>query len=50
MFFEDDNQSNDYNISEIMEYLSQKLESRYNSIIKFNELINTSGTPEAFFH
>ena len=49
MFFEDENQSNDYNISEIMEYLSQKLESRYNSIIKFNELINTSGTPEAFF-
>ena len=49
MFVEEQNYLNDYNVSEVMEYLSQKLESRYNSIIKFNELINTSGTPEAFF-
>ena len=49
MFVEEQNCLNDYNVSEVMEYLSQKLESRYNSIIKFNELINTSGTPEAFF-
>ena len=49
MFVEEQNYLNDYNVSEVMEYLSQKLESRYNSIIKFNELINTTGTPEAFF-
>ena len=49
MFVEEQNCLNDYNVSEVMEYLSQKLESRYNSIIKFNELINTTGTPEAFF-
>ena len=49
MFFEENVQTNGYSISEIMEYLIQKLESRYNSIIKFNELLDTYNSPEDFF-
>ena len=49
MFFEEEDQTNDYSISEVMEYLVQKLESRYNSIMKFKELLDTLGSPESFF-
>ena len=49
MLFEENVQTNDYSISEIMNYLIQKLESRYNSIIKFNELLDTYNSPEDFF-
>ena len=49
MLFEENVQANDYSISEIMNYLIQKLESRYNSIIKFNELLDTYNSPEDFF-
>ena len=50
MFFEEEDQINDdYSISEVLEYLVQKLESRYNSIIKFKELLDNLGSPETFF-
>ena len=32
-----------------MKYLVQKLETRYNSIIKFNKLLDSSNTSEAFY-
>ena len=49
MFLEENVQTSDYSITEIMDYLIQKLESNYNSIIKFNELLDTYNSPEDFF-
>ena len=49
MSFEDPNNPNEDSGLEIMAYLVDKLESRYNSIVKFNQLINTTNNPEDFF-
>ena len=49
MSFENPNSENDGPGLEIMGYLIEKLESRYNSIIKLNQLINTTNTPAEFF-
>ena len=49
MSFDDSDQLPDYSFVEVMEYLVQKLESRYNSIIKFNKLIDSSNAPDTFF-
>ena len=40
---------NDYLVEEVMKYLVQKLETRYNSIIKFNKIMDSSNSSEAFY-
>ena len=42
-------ESNDYSIFEMMKYLIQKLESRYNSILNFNKLVDSYNSPQDFF-
>ena len=49
MSFEQTGKFNDYLVEEVMKYLVQKLETRYNSIIKFNKLLDTSNSSEAFY-
>ena len=49
MSFEQPGKFNDYLVEEVMKYLVQKLETRYNSIIKFNKLLDTSNSSEAFY-
>ena len=39
----------DYSFIEVMQYLTNKLESRYNSILKFKKLIDTSDSPNSLF-
>ena len=43
------NDAYDYSFIEVMQYLTNKLESRYNSILKFKKLIDTSDSPNSFF-
>ena len=43
------NNAYDYSFIEVMQYLTNKLESRYNSILKFKKLIDTSDSPNSFF-
>ena len=40
---------NDYSIFEMMKYLIEKLESRYNSILNFNKLVDSYNSPQEFF-
>ena len=40
---------NDYLVEEVMKYLVQKLETRYNSIIKFNKIMDSSNSSETFY-
>ena len=49
MSYEESNELDDYSAIDIMEYLVKKLESRYNSILQFNKLIDTSNSSESFF-
>jgi len=41
---------NDNSVTEIMSYLIKKLESNYSIILKFNNLLDSSETPESFFN
>ena len=41
---------NDNSTQEIMSYLIKKLQSNYSLILKYNNLIDSSETPEAFFN
>ena len=41
---------NDNSVTEIMSYLIKKLESNYSIIFKFNNLLDSSETPESFFN
>ena len=41
---------NDNSVTEIMSYLVKKLESNYSIILKFNNLLDSSETPESFFN
>ena len=43
------NDAYDYSFIEVMQYLTNKLESRYNSILKFKKLIDTSDSPNSLF-
>ena len=43
------NDAYDYSFVEVMQYLTNKLESRYNSILKSKKLIDTSDTPNSLF-
>jgi len=41
---------NDNSVTEIMSYLIKKLDSNYSIILKFNNLLDSSETPESFFN
>ena len=41
---------NDNSVTEIMSYLIKKLELNYSIILKFNNLLDSSETPESFFN
>ena len=43
------NDTYDYSFIEVMQYLTNKLESRYNSILKSKKLIDTSDSPNSLF-
>ena len=49
MSYEESNRLNDNSFVEIMGYLIQKLESRYEIIIKFNQMLDTSNSSDEFF-
>ena len=49
MSYEDSNELNDYSPVDVMEYLIQKLESRYESILNFNKLIDTLNSSDSFY-
>ena len=49
MSYEESNRLNDNSFVEIMGYLIQKLESRYEIIIKFNQMLDTSNSSDDFF-
>ena len=49
MSYEESNDLDEYSVIDIMEYLIKKLESRYNSILQFNKLIDTSNSSDSFF-
>ena len=49
MCFEESNNLDDYSISDIMKYLVEKLEARYNSILNFNKLIDSYNSTNDFF-
>ena len=45
----DSSQLYDNSYVELMEYLIEKLESRYNSILKYNKLLESSDSPNSLF-
>ena len=45
----EDSEISDNSSIEIMNYLIKKLESTYNSILKFNNLLDSYDTSESFF-
>ena len=49
MSIDNSNQLYDSSFIEVMKYLINKLESRYNSILKFNKLIDSSDSPNSLF-
>ena len=49
MSIDNSNQIYDSSFIEAMKYLINKLESRYNSILKFSKLIDTSDSPNSLF-
>ena len=49
MLFDESEQYQDYSFVEAMDYLVQKLESRYNSILKINQIMDSSNAPDEFF-
>ena len=49
MSFDESNQLYDNSFVDVMQYLMRKLESRYNSIIRYNKLLDTSDSPNSFF-
>jgi hypothetical protein len=49
MLFEETEQYQDYSFVEALEYLVQKLESRYNSILKINKIMDSSNEPDEIF-
>jgi len=49
MLINSQNDAYDYSFIEVMQYLTNKLESRYNSILKFKKLIDTSDSPNSLF-
>ena len=49
MSFDESEQNQNNSFVEAMGYLVKKLESRYNSILSFNKLIDSSNSPDSFF-
>ena len=49
MSYEESNELDEYSVIDIMDYLIKKLESRYNSILQFNKLIDSSNSSDSFF-
>lgn len=49
MSIDNSNQMYDSSFFEAMKYLINKLESRYNSILTFNKLLNSSDSPNSLF-